>query len=222
MRKALIFAPARGFPDAIARLRLQETVHAVREDGWDVDIVTAGGPPPVEGGEAGIFSPPLLLRPRRVPDRPSFRGIYAARLMFLRALPLASSGRYSVFHGFDDGASVARAVCRATVRRHPVIAEYRNPVSTADGPIGLCADIMRRREQSAIRHACAVVVPDEAMLARFEKPPAKARVCVIPDPQSETNSQFFTVAEFEAAVRQVYEFAAIESDRANASPEDGR
>ena len=220
MPRALIFAPTCGFRDASYQLRLQETVHALHGGGWGADIVACGGRTPLEDGETRTFSPPALLRPLSVPLKPSLRAIYAARLMFLRALPLVSSGAYDVFHGYDDGAYVARAVRRAMPKKHPVVAEYRFPVSTVDGPVGMWADISRRREQAVMRQVDAVVLPCEAMAARFEKPPQKARLCIIPDAQSETNVEFFTVSEFEEAILRVYEFAVLSSRGRVGIPED--
>jgi len=211
MPKALIFAPARGFRGASFRLRVEETVQALLGAGWGVDIVVPREDAvPQLGGPVGVFAPPRILRPSRVPDVPSLRGIYMARLMFLRALSLLSSSQYDVFHGYDDGACIARATDRATVRRYPFIAEFRNPVSTHDGPAGMFADIARRREKSAIRHAAAVIVPDKAMVARFEQPPSRSRISEIPEPQGDTNTEFFTIKEFESAILQTYEFAAMQ------------
>ena len=216
MRSFLIFGPTRGFREPALALRLQETVHAARSRGWRVDVVLPREDLSLRLPDGvGVYVPPRLLSPSRVPDAPSLRGIFAARLMFLRALPLATAARYTIFHGYDDGACVARAVDRATVRRFPFVAEFRRPVSTHDGPIGLFADIARRREQSVLRHASAVILPDGAMAAAFEKPPAKSIVSVIPEPCGDTNEEFFTVAEFETAVMQSYEFAALRSDAAN-------
>ncbi len=221
MRSVLIFAPVRGFREPALALRAQETAQAALRAGWRVDAVL-----PREDRElalpheVALHFPPRILTLARIPDKPSLRGIFTARLMFLRAIALSAACKYSAFHGFDDGACIARAVDRATVRKFPVIAEFHRPVSTHDGPIGMFADIARRRERSVLRHACAVIVPDAAMLAEFEQPPARSRVSVIPEPQGDTNEDFFTIAEFEKAVMQTYEYAALRSDAENAGPEE--
>ena len=110
--------------------------------------------------------------------------------LFLVGVALASSRRYAVLHGIDEGADVARWVDRATVNHFAYVAEIRR------GGVG----------KSTVRHASAVIASAEENLSLLKEPPPKGRVSVIPDPHAELVPDTFTFAEFSDALEGVYTY----------------
>ena len=180
-RAALIVTSVTHCGSAQETLRVQDTVSALRRNGWSVDVLTPSRNPIL----AATLDPDV--RVFTVPRVPFCRRL----LMFLRGVALASRRGYQVLHGFDEGAGVARAVDRATVKRFAYIAEIHHP-----GTAG----------RSTIAHAAAVIVPDEATLAGFRTPPPMARVSILSDPHAELVNNALTAAEFASALDGIYTY----------------
>ena len=162
-------------------LRVQDTVSALRRIGWAVDVLTPSRNPLLAvtlGSGVRVFTVPRLPFCRRL-------------LMFLRGVALASRRDYQVLHGFDEGASVVRAVDRMTMKRFAYIAEIHHPSSVG---------------RSTVDHAAAVIVPDEPTLGGFRAPPPMPRVSILPDPHAELADNAFTAAEFANALDGIYTY----------------
>ena len=180
-RSALIITSTNHCVTAQETLRVQDTVSALRRAGWVVDVLTPSANP--------ILSATLEpdVRVSIVPRVPFMKRV----LMFLRGFSLASKRRYSVLHGFDDGADVARAVGRTALRKFAYIAEIHHPEN------------VRCR---TVAHAAAVIVPREGVLTEFRSPPPMARVSVLPEPHAELADNAFTAAEFTSALDGIYTY----------------
>ena len=166
-RAALIVTSITHCRSAQETLRVQDTVSALRRNGWSVDVLTPSRNPILTAmldADVRVFAVPRLPLLRRL-------------LMFLR--------------GVAEGAGVARAVDRATVKRFAYIAEIHHP-----GTAG----------RSTVAHAAAVIVPDEATLAGFSTPPPMARVSILADPHAELVNNALTAAEFASALDGIYTY----------------
>ena len=92
------------------------------------------------------------------------------------------------------------------MRRLPYVADIQSPFCARSLYHGLRAAIARALERYALRHAGAIIFPDEDSLATFEGPIPKARVSFIPDPHAELFPDAFTSAEFASALDHIYAY----------------
>lgn len=162
-------------------LRVQDTVAALRRNGWTVDVLTPVASPILAATLAHDVR--VFTIPRHLPFR---------RLsIFLRGMALASGREYTILHGLDEGADIVRAIDRIMLKRFVYIAEVHHPESVG---------------RHTVEHASAVIVPDEETLSRFIVPPPIARVSVLPDPHAELADNAFTSAEFSAALDGIYTY----------------
>ena len=205
----LIVASTRVHADPQAILRIQDTVTALHEQGRAVDVLVPRIAPLLTATlnpSARVFTIPRIPFMDNPPHRPSFRRFVTAVVMFFRGVALAAQRDYAVLHGFNDGAIIARAIDRGTVRRYPYVAEIHRPLSTQSFFSGPKATFARHLERAALRHAAAIVLPDSAMLKHFGKNLPKARVSLIPDPHAEITPDAFTFGEFAHAVEHIYDY----------------
>ena len=180
-RAALIVTSVRHCTSAQETLRVQDTVAALRRNGWAVDVLTPVASPILVATlahDVRVFTVPKFLPCRRL-------------AMFLRGMALASSRDYRILHGIDEGAGVVRAIDRVTVKRFAYIAEVHHPESVG---------------RQTVEHASAVIVPDGDVLSRFSAPPPIARVSVLPDPHAELADNAFTAAEYSNALDGIYTY----------------
>ena len=160
---------------------MQDTVSALRRNGWAVDVLTPSSTPLL----SATLEPDV--RVFTVPRIPSMRHL----LMFLRGVALVSRRKYRVLHGIDEGAGIVRAVDRMTMKRFSYIAEIHHPDVVGD---------------KTVAHASAVIVPDAATLDRFAEAPPLARVSILPDPHAELADNALTAAEFASALCGIYTY----------------
>lgn len=124
--------------------------------------------------------------------------------MFLRGVALVSSRGYSVVHGINDGAIVARWIDRGTVRKFVYLADITNAYSFRGLFHGIKATIARWFERSALRHASAVILPDRDTYSLLDPRPSFARVSILPSPHVEFATDAFTSGEFTDAIDKIY------------------
>lgn len=205
----LIVASTRVHADPQETLRIQDTVAALREQGRAVDVLVPRIAPLLTATldpSARIFTIPRIPFMDNPPQRPSIRRFVTAIVMFFRGVALAARRDYTALHGFNDGALVARAIDRGTVRRYPYVAEIHRPLSTPGFFKGPKMALGRRLEHAALRHASAIILPDAATQDRFGGKLPRARVSIIPDPHAEIAPDAFTFGEFALALRHVYDY----------------
>ena len=205
----LIVASSRIHVDPQEILRVQDTVAALRQQGHAVDVLVPRQTPLLKATldpAARIFTVPHVPFTDNPPPRPSLRRFLIAVLMFFRGVALLAHRDYAVLHGFNDGALVARAIDRSTVRRYPYVAEIHRPLVTLGFFKGPRSAIARSLERAALRHAAAIILPDAATLARFRGRLPKARVSLIPDPHAEISPDAFTFGEFAVAIEHIYDY----------------
>jgi len=203
----LIVASTRVHADPQEILRIQDTVVALRDQGRAVDVLVPRVAPLLTATldpSARVFTAPRIPFTDNPPQRPSIRRFLTAVVMFFRGVALAARRDYAVLHGFNDGALVARAIDRGTVRRYPYIAEIHGPLSTPGFFKGPKAAYARHLELAALRHASAIILPDASTLERFGGKLPKARVSLIPDPHAEIAPDAFTFGEFSHALEHIY------------------
>lgn len=160
---------------------MQDTVAALRRNGWAVDVLTPVASPILAATlahDVRVFTVPRFLPFRKL-------------TMFLRGVALASGRNYTVLHGMDEGGAIARAIDRVTFSRFAYIAEVHHPESI---------------DSRTLECASAVIVPDEDTLSRFAVRPPIARVSILPDPHAEIADNAFTAAEFSAAIDGIYTY----------------
>ena len=180
-RSALIVTSVRHCTSAQETLRVQDTVAALRRNGWTVDVLTPIASPILAATlahDVRVFTVPKFLPCRKL-------------ALFLRGVALASGHDYQILHGIDEGAAVVRAIDRVTVKRFAYIAEVHHPESVG---------------RQTVHHAAAVIVPDAETLSRFSVPPPLARVSVLPDPHAELADNAFTAAEYSSALDGIYTY----------------
>ncbi len=205
----LIVASTRVHADPQEILRIQDTVSALREHGCAVDVIVPRTAPLLTATLAPatrVFTIPKVPFTDNPPHRPSLRRFIVAMLMFFRGVALVSRREYNALHGFNDGALVARAIDRGTVKRYPYVAEIHRPFSSPGFFKGPRAAFARHLERSALKHASAIILPDAETLAHFDGKLPKARVSLIPDPHAEISPDAFTHGEFSTALRHIYEY----------------
>lgn len=210
MKNALLIASTRAHADPRAILRLQDTASFLLSRGWSVDLLVprssrlmaAAMPRAVR-----VLTVPRIPFMNDPPRRASLRRFATGVLMFLRGVALAARRGYTFLHGVDDGAIVARAIDRGTVRRIPYVVELLDPYcSQGTRAKGIRSAVARSLERSALRHAGAIVLPGEDVLGAFDGPIPKSRVSFIPDPHAELFPDTFTRAEFDAALDKLYAY----------------
>ncbi len=205
----LIVASTRVHVDAPEILRIQDTIAALLKEGCAVDVLVPRLSPLFTAAlpvGARVFTAPRVPFCDNLPARPSLRRLLAAFVLFLRCYSLVSRRTYDVLHGFNDGALVVRALDRVTVRTYPYVTEIHTPLSSPGFFKGPRSALARSLERGALRHAAAIILPDEATLARFTGKIPKARVSIIPDPHADFAPESFTYGEFATAIRHVYEY----------------
>ncbi len=209
MPAALLVASTRGYADARETLRLQDAAGVLLAAGWTVDVLVSRRSallnailPP----EMRVVEVPRLPLSAALPRRPSWRRCFTAVLMMLRGSALVSRKSYAVLHGFNDGAAVARAIARVTLRRLPYVADYTEPFGIRHLHRGMLAAFARRREAAAMRHAAALIFADCDVPANLEKRPPAARLSIIPDAHAEIAPDAFTHAEFGEALLKIYDY----------------
>ena len=205
----LIVSSTRVHADPQEILRIQDTVTALREQGRVVDVLVPRIVPLLTATldpMARIFAIPRIPFMDNPPQRPSIRRFVTAVVMFFRGVALAARRDYAVVHGFNDGALVARAIDRGTVRRYPYVAEIHRPFSMPGFFKGPKSAFARHLERAALRHASAIILPNGATLERFGGKLPKARVSLIPDPHAEIDPDAFTFGEFALAIEHIYDY----------------
>ena len=213
MSAALLVASTRSHVDARETLRIQDIAAVLIAEGWSVDLLvprasrllTVALDPAVR-----VFQVPHLPFCAHPPHRPSFRRFALGVLAFLRGVALVSRTSYAVVHGLNDGALVARAVDRATVRRFPYVADFTDPFGVDGFRRGLRAFVAFALEHAAMRHAAAVVFADVDVPPRLVRRPPSARVSIIPDPHAEIALDTFTLGEFSEALSKIYAYVTRE------------
>ena len=169
----LIVASTRVHADPQEILRIQDTVAALREQGRAVDVLVPRIAPLLTATldpSARVFTAPRVPFMDDPPKRPSVRRLLAGVLMFLRGVALAPRRNYTILHGLNDGAIVARAIGCGTVRRLPYVADIQSPFCARALYHGLRAASARALERHSLRHAGAIIFPDEDTLATFDGP----------------------------------------------------
>lgn len=213
-QSVLLVSSTRGFSDPRGTLRLQETVSALVQLGWDVDVLVPRVDPNVSiDPKARLFTVPRLPFTSRLPERPSIRRSFVAFLMFLHGAYLVCHRDYTLLHGVDDGSGVARSMATGFTRwgadhRLPYLAEYVSPFTRRGVYPGFRFFRARTKERRTIRSAAAVILANAADRTAFDRPLPLARVSVIPDPNGETAHAAFSFSDFSAAIAQVYAYAA--------------
>jgi len=205
----LIVASTRVHADPQEMLRIQDTVSALRDQGRAVDLLVPRTAPLLTAAlepATRVFTVPRVPYTECPPHRPSLRRFFTAALMFFRGVALVSHRDYAVIHGFNDGALIARAIDRGTVRRYPYVAEIHRPFSKPGFFRSPRSAFARYLERSALKHAAAIILPDVDTLERFAGKLPKARVSLIPDPHSEISPDAFTRGEFSAAIGHIYDY----------------
>lgn len=205
----LIIASTRVHSDVQEILRIQDTAASLIEQGRAVDLLvprTCALLLAALASTVRVFTVPEFPFCGAPPPRASLRRFIIGSLMFLRGVALVSRRDYAALHGINDGAIVAKAIARVSLRRLPYVAEFHLPFAAPGLRRGIHTTIARAMERSAFRHAAAVVLPDEATLACFPPRLPKARVSLIPDPHSEITPNAFTLGEFTAALAHLYDY----------------
>jgi hypothetical protein len=160
---------------------VQDTVAALRRNGWAVDVLTPVASPLLAATLAHDVR--VFTIPRWSPCR--------KLAIFLRGVALASRRDYKILHGIDEGADIVRAIDRVVFKRLAYIAEMHHPESAS---------------ARSLKHAAAVIVPDEGAISLFPVRPPMARVSILPDPHAELVDNAFTTAEFSSAIDGIYTY----------------
>ncbi len=209
MKNALLVASTRAHADPCEILRLQDTASYLLSRGWSVDLLIPRSSrllTVVMPRAVRILTVPRVPLAKDPPAGPSIRRFLTGLLMFLRGVAVAPRRDYAILHGMNDGAIVARFIDRGTVKRFRYVADISAPFSARSLYHGLRAVIARYLERAALRHAGAIIFPDEDTLASFDGTIPKSRVSFIPDPHSELVPESFTKAEFANALDHLYAY----------------
>lgn len=209
MRSALVISSTRAHADPRETLRIQDVVSFLTSRGWAVDLLTPRSTHLLDvtlPKSARVLTVPRVPFTTEPPRRPSVRRLLTGALMFLRGIALAARRGYTILHGVNDGAIIACAVSRGSVRRHPYVAEIHDPFCARGLYRGFRAFFAKRMERAALKRAGAIVFPDEDTFATFDGPIPKARVSFIPDPHVELDLDAFTGAEFASALEHIYAY----------------
>ncbi len=205
----LIVSSTRVHVDAPEILRIQDTVATLLEQGCAVDVLVPRVSPLLTAAlpaGARVFTAPRVPFCSCPPNRPSFRRLLSALILFFRCVSLVSQRDYKVLHGFNDGTLVVRATDRVTVHTYPYIGEIHTPLASRGFFTRPCAVFSRFLERGALKHAAAIILPDKDTLDVFKGRIPKARVSLIPDPHADFAPDTFTYGEFAEAIRHVYNY----------------
>jgi hypothetical protein len=205
----LIVASTRIHVDPQEILRIQDTAAVLLEQGFAVDVLVPRISPLMAASfdrNIRVFTVPRVPFSHNPPDRPSGRRFLAAVLMFFRGIALAMRRDYAVLHGVNDGALVARIISRSLVGHVPCVAEVHRPFSRVRFLKTPLTALTGRFERALLRHASAIILPDEETLAQFNGGLPKARVSFIPDPHAELSPDAFTYGEFSLALEHIYDY----------------
>lgn len=206
----LIITSTRGFSDLRATARLTETVSALLQSGWNVDIlVPRRRDSVIFDSRVRVFTVPRLPFTTSLPVRPSLRRSAIRHLMYMHGAYLLSHNDYDLIHGIDDGAAVARSLDRSTITRHHYIAELVEPFTSEGRFTGLRSIRSKARERAAIKHASAIIVSDISVIEDLDTKVPRPRVNVIPDPSNLGIGEEFTSLDYAAALHQTYSYARI-------------
>ena len=210
MPAVLLVASTRSHADARETLRIQDVAAVLVELGWRVDLLvprTSALLTATLAPEVRVVPAPRIPLSDMPPRRPSIRRFLVGAMMFLRGTALVSRNAYSIVHGFNDGAMVARAIDRATISRFPYVADFTDLFGIQGLYRGFRATVAKRLEHSAMRHAAAVIFADADVPVQLVRKAPAARTSVIPDPHAEIALDAFTRAEFADALLKVYAYS---------------
>lgn len=205
----LIVASTRAYVEPQEILRIQDIVSVLLREGKSVDVLIPRRTPLLSAAlnpSSRVFTVPRIPFTQSPSRGPSCRRFLVAALMFFHGVALAARREYAVIHGINDGALVARAIDRATIRRHPYIAEISSPFANREILRGPATFFAQSLERSALRHASAIVMPTEETLAQFDDRIPRARTSLIPDPSTSFAPGDFTLGDFHSAVKHVYDY----------------
>ncbi len=211
----LIVTSTRAYADPQEILRLQDTVAALVRQGRAVDVLIPRLTPLLTAAldrNARVFTVskvPLMDNP---PHRPSFRRFLTGMLMFFYGVSLIARRNYGVLHGINDGALIVRAIDRCTVKHHMYIAEIHHPFSRRGLIHGIRRMIAQHFERAALRHASAVIVPEERLINIFGRHLPVARTLILPNPRTEISPEGFTIAEFNLSIEHLYSYVLRNQD----------
>ncbi len=205
----LIIASTRAHADIQEILRLQDTISALQQKGYAVDLLAPRLSPLLSAAlpaETSVLTVPVFPLCGNLPPRASIRRFVIATLMVLRGIALCARKDYVVLHGFNDGARIARMIDQLSLTRRPFIAELPSPSADPKLGRGLRIALARFFERRAFRRAAAVILPDADTLAFFSPKLSRARVSLMPDPHAELSPDSFTVGDFTTALMHVYDY----------------
>ena len=208
MSAVLIVSSARAWTDAQEILRLQDVAGAYLSEGWAVDLLVPRTSPLIAAAidqRVRIFTV-VQIPGGALPKRPGWRRLATLLMMFLRGTALANRRDYDLLFGIDDGAAVVRGIDRTTVKRLPYLAEVRNPIN-GQAFKGLSASISRSLERGALKHASAVISPDQSILSALGDAAPKPRTGILPDPHTELSEDAFTYGEFSDSIMRISDYA---------------
>ena len=211
MKKVLLITSTRAADDIQEVLRIQDTINALRSMRYSVDLLTPRLSNLLDVAvdlAARVFVMPRIPFCGKVPPRASLRRFALSALMALRGAVLVACNKYTLLHGFNDGALIARSITRLTFSSCPYIAEFHTPFAGASSSDPRVA-FARSQERRAFRKAAAIILPDAETLERFGSKLSRARVSLIPNARIDFAPDAFddfTVGDFNAAIAHVYEY----------------
>ncbi len=216
MRAAvLIVTSTRAYADPQEILRLQDTVAALIDQGRAVDVLIPRHTPLLTAAlnkNARVFTVPKIPFMNNPPRRPSFRRFLTGLLMFFYAVSLTARRNYGVLHGINDGSMIVRAIDRCTVKQYPYIAEIHTPYTKRGLIHGIRRIIASRLERAALRHASAIIVPEENVISVFGQHIPVARTVILPSPRTDFSPDGFTVGEFALSIEHLYAYVLRNND----------
>jgi hypothetical protein len=205
----LLISSSRVHTNTLEVLRLQDISSALLDAGYAVDLLVPKKSNLLTvaiSSDVRIFTALGVPFSNLLPERPSFRRFLIRQMLFLRGYHLLANREYNALHGFDDGSLVARALERTTVKHYPYISEIHAPLSSWKKKFSFFKWSASRKERSCIKHAAAVIFPNEKTMDVFQNKIPHARVSVIPEPEVEIASGSFTFADYSLALRRIYDY----------------
>lgn len=205
----LLISSSRVHINTLEVLRLQDISSALLSAGYAVDLLvpkksdllTVAIPSDVR-----IFTALGIPFSDLLPERPSFRRFLIRQMIFLRAYHLLANREYDALHGFDDGSLVARSLDRTTVKHYPYISEIHIPLSSWEKKFSFLKWSASKKEHSCVKHASAVIFPNEKAMDVFQNKIPHARISIIPEPEVEIAPGSFTFADYSLALRRIYDY----------------
>ncbi len=211
----LVVSSTRAYADPQEILRLQDVVGALINQGNAVDVLIPRLTPLLTAAlnkNARVYTVPRIPFMNNPPRRPSLRRFLTGLLMFFYGVSLSARRSYNVLHGMNDGAIIVRTIDRFTVTQYPYIAEIHHPITKRGLIHGLRRIIASRWERAALRHASAIVVPEERIINVFGKHIPVARTLILPSPRTEFTPDGFTIAEFGISIEHLYTYVLRNQD----------